>query len=89
MDNLLDYQSRDRKIDSPLLRSFALKTEVLSLYDLVVGGTLNQSSLIHSLTTLNSFIQLKNNPKHSGLGLHRTVLDFLRLFWKEGKNIFY
>ena len=45
VDNTLDCQSRDRKIDTLLLRSFGLLTEVPSLYDLVIGVTLNPSSL--------------------------------------------
>ena len=44
VDNTVDLQSGDRKIDPPLHRSL----EVLSPYDLVVGGKLNQGSLIHS-----------------------------------------
>ena len=44
MANTLDYQSRDRKIDPPLLRSFGPIS-----YDLIVGWTLNPSSLTHSL----------------------------------------
>ena len=47
VDNMLDYQSRVCKIDSLLLRSqMRLKTKVLSLYDLVVGGMLSIRSLI-------------------------------------------
>ena len=49
MDNTLDYLSMDRKIDlpaSPVIR-MRLKTEVPSPYDLVVGETLNPSSLTH------------------------------------------
>ena len=44
MGNMLDYQSRDRKIVHALLR-FSDETEIPSSYDLVVGGSLNPSSL--------------------------------------------
>ena len=53
MDNTLDYQSRGRKIDP---RFSGLSDETLNRgafpYDLVVGGTLNPSSLTHSLISL-------------------------------------
>ena len=49
VDNTLDYQSRDRKIDPSLLRSFGPDFKPRSPYDLVVGGTLNR---VHSLTLL-------------------------------------
>ena len=44
MNNTLDYQSRDRKIDSLYFMVF----EVPSPYDAIVGVTLNLRSLTHS-----------------------------------------
>ena len=50
VDNMLDYRSRDREIDT---RFSGLSEETLNRgsisYDLIVGGTLNPSSLTHSV----------------------------------------
>ena len=59
MDNTLDYQSRDRKID-PRFSSLSdetlnFKTEVPSPYNLVFGGTFNPSLLTHSYFGMSVF----------------------------------
>ena len=65
VDNTLDNQSRDRMIDP---RFSGLSDETLKQgpapFDLVVGGTLNQTSLTHSLThSRNSTVKVtwRNN----------------------------
>ena len=63
VDNTLDYKSRDRKIDPPLLRSFGL--DFKPRYDLVVSGTLNPSSLTHSLSCKQRFSFLDIFPATS------------------------
>ena len=49
VDNTLDYQYRDGKTDPLFLQSFRseLKPRYHLRIDLVVGGTLSQSSLTH------------------------------------------
>ena len=56
MDNILDYQSRARKIDPPLLRSSDETLNQDPSYDLF-GGTLNPNSPTHFRGS--SFLMLK------------------------------
>ena len=61
MDHTLDYQSRDRKID-PLLLFDEISNQGPSPYDLV-GGTLNPSSLTHSLKKIPLQLPIKDTEQ--------------------------
>ena len=55
MGNTMNYQSRDRKIDPPLLFQMRLKSEVpSSYYDLIAGGTFNLPPGYKTFFMLNS-----------------------------------
>ena len=84
---MLDYQSRDRKIDHPpppsLVFRTRLQTEVPSPYDLVVGGTLHSTSLTNykycSLISMESSDHLspKQPEEVNSLLIKLTNLDIV------------
>ena len=76
MDNILDSRLpipglQDRSSTS-LVFQMRLLTEVLSLYDLIVGGTLNSSSLTHSLLYQKLW---KNHGRVKQLGSYSVVVS--------------
>ena len=97
MDNTLDYQSRDRRIDTLLLRS--LLDETLNRgpprYNLVVG-TLNPSSRIYFSTSwrtyIASFYLLQTYKNSRGFiitqnPLSSTIVDLYRLLYDKDVSI--
>ena len=59
VDNTLDYQSRDRKIDPPLFRSFGWNFKPwsrLCMTSLLVGHYTRVHSLTHLIAILGDFI---------------------------------